>query len=76
MERNIEDVLCFIVVFFVGLVFVLDLLGVVWAMLRKKPYKSMIGGFIESFLDYPALFWMPVIIAILYVYYFMVTNPY
>lgn len=76
MERNTEDIVCFLVVFFAGLVFVLDLLGVTWAMIRKKPYKSMLGSFIESFLNYPSLFWLPVLIAILYLYFFLVTHPY
>ena len=76
MERPTEDIICMIIVFFVSLVFVLDLLGVAWAMIRKKPYKSMIGSFIEGFLDYPSLFWIPVLIVIMYVYFFTVAHPY
>lgn len=76
MERNIEDVMCFLVVFFVGLTFIFDLLGVAWAMFKKKPYKSMLGGFIENLAEYPSLFWIPILIAISYLYFFLVTHPY
>ena len=58
--------LCLALVAFTGLFFVLDLLGVVWAIIRKKPYKSAIGGFIESFLEHPGVWWIAVIIALMY----------
>lgn len=76
MERDFIDVACFIIVFFVGLVFVMDLIGVSWAMITKKPYKSAIGSFIEHFLKYSSLFWLPVVIAFMYAYFFIVTHPY
>ena len=76
MERSTADLLCFLVVMYVSLVFILDLVGVAWAMITKKPYKSMIGGFIERFLEYPSLFWMPILLAIMYAYFFFVVHPY
>lgn len=76
MERETIDIACFIIVFFVGLAFVLDLLGVSWSMIRNKPYKSLIGSFIENFLDYRSLFWLPIVIAVLFAYFFLVTHPY
>ena len=62
------DILCLILAFFVGLAFVLDLLGASWAALRKKPYKSMIGGFVEDLADNPKLWWFPILIALFFVY--------
>ena len=76
MERPTEDIMCALIVFFVGLAFVLDLFGLAWAMIRKKTYKSMIGSFIEGFLNYPSLFWLPVLISIMYIYFFTVVHPY
>ena len=73
MERNFVDFSCFLIVFFVGLIFVFDLLGVMWAMIKKQPYKSMLGSFIERFLDYPTLLWLPLLIVILYVYGFFIS---
>ena len=70
MERPTGEILCLLIVVFVGIAFVLDLLGVAWAMIRKKPYKSIIGEFIENFLNQPSLFWLPVLIAIMYAYSF------
>lgn len=70
MDRSTGYVLCIIVVALVGLAFILDLLAVAWAMIRKKPYKSAIGGFVESFLEHPKLFWLPVIIAAMYAFGF------
>lgn len=58
--------LCLIVVAFVGLFFVLDLLSVALAAIRKKPYKSALGNFIESFLEHPGIWWIAVLIAVMY----------
>ena len=33
MERPTEDIMCALIVFLVGLAFVLDLFGVAWAMI-------------------------------------------
>ena len=76
MERSTEDILCFLVVVFVGFAFVLDLIGAAFAMIKKKEYKSLLGSFIENFANYPSLFWLPVLIAIMYAYFFLVINPY
>lgn len=66
MEISTPRALCIIVVAFVGLFFVLDLLGVALAAVRKKPYKSALGGMIESFLENPGVWWLAVLIAIMY----------
>ena len=60
--------LCLALVAFTGLFFVLDLLGVAWAIIRKKPYKSALGNFIESFIEHPGIWWLAVLIAIMYAY--------
>jgi hypothetical protein len=60
--------LCLIVVALVGLFFVLDLLSAALAAIRKKPYKSALGNFIESFLEHPGIWWLAVLIAIMYAY--------
>lgn len=70
MERNTADILCFIIVCFVSIAFVLDLLAAAWATAKKQPYKSMIGNFVEHFTDEPKLVWLPVLIALLYAYGF------
>lgn len=62
------DILCMIIVIFVGLAFVLDLLGATWAALKKKEYHSMIGKFIEDCACNHALWWFPAIIALLFTY--------
>ena len=69
-----SDIICFVIVFFVGLSFVLDLLGAAGAALKKKEYKSMIGSFIEDMADRHSLWWFPVIIAILYTYGLLVLE--
>ena len=63
--------LCIAIVAFTGLFFVLDLLGVAWAALRKKPYKSGLGGIVESFAEHPGVWWIAVIIAAMYAYGFL-----
>ena len=68
MERTTADVVCIIVAGFAQIGFILDLIGLAWAMIRKKPYKSLIGSFIEYFNDYNSLFWLPIIIALLFAY--------
>ena len=70
MERNTADILCFLIVCLVGIVFVFDLLAAAWAAAKKQPYKSMIGNFVERFTDEPKLAWLPVLIALLYAYGF------
>lgn len=76
MERTTGEVFCLLIVVLVGIAFVLDLLGVAWAMIKKKPYKSFIGENIEQFADQPSLFWLPVLIAIMYAYSFFFKLSY
>ena len=76
MERTTGEVFCLLIVVLVGIAFVLDLIGVAWAMIRKKPYKSFIGECIEQFADQPSLFWLAVLIAIMYAYSFFFNLSY
>ena len=68
MKISTPRALCLIVVAFVGLFFVLDLLSTALAAIRKKPYKSALGNFIESFIEHPGIWWLAVLIAIMYAY--------
>lgn len=63
--------ICIAIVAFTGLFFVLDLLGVALAALRKKPYKSGLGGIVESFTEHPGVWWLAVIFAAMYAYGFL-----
>lgn len=62
------DIICMIIVLFVGLSFILDLLGASWSALKKKEYKSMLGRFIEDLSENHSLWWLSVILAILFAY--------
>lgn len=62
------EILAFTVVLFVCIAFVLDLLGTATANLKKKPYKSIIGSFIEDLSDRQGLWWFPILIAVAFIY--------
>ena len=62
------DIVCLLVVVFVGLAFTIDCLGAGFSALRKKEYKSIIGSFIENLSDRKAVWWFPILIAVLFVY--------
>lgn len=62
------DIICMAIAFFACLAFALDLLGAAWAAIRKKDYQSLLGQFVEKFANNPALWWLPVLIAILFGY--------
>ena len=57
-----------IVVVFVGLIFVLDMISLAWAMIAGKKWKSIFQGFYEHCLEYRTMFWFPLVIAALFVY--------
>ena len=62
------DILCMIIALFASLAFALDLLGAALAALKKKPYNSLIGEFIQNLSENYSLWWMPVVIAVLFAY--------
>lgn len=72
MERHTADIFCFLVLFLVSLVFVFDLFGATEAALKKKEYKSMIGSFVEKLAD-NELWWLPLLVALFYIYGFYIS---
>ena len=62
------DIICIVAVFLIWLTVTLDLLGAGFAALRKKPYKSMIGEFVQNLSDLHAVWWFPIVIAFLFTY--------
>ena len=63
-----------IIAVFASAAFALDLLGASWAALRKKPYSSLIGEFVQKLSENYSLWWMPVVIAVLFAYGISVLN--
>ena len=63
-----SDAICILIVVLVGLTVTLDFLGVGFAALRKKPYKSIIGSFLQDLSERHAVWWFPILVAILFAY--------
>jgi hypothetical protein len=68
------DIICMLIAVFVGIAFVLDMLGASWAALKKKEYKSILGHFIEDWSDNHSLWWLPAVVAILFAYGLLVLE--